>query len=69
MKQVHVKGLTPKRLISFSLLAISWLLLFWLNFAISPNFFAHFVAIPALFIASGVSALLLNTANSPKASQ
>jgi hypothetical protein len=68
MDRVHVKGLTSKRLLGFSILGISWLLLLWLNFAISPNFFAHFVAIPTLFIASGVSALMLNTANAPKTS-
>jgi hypothetical protein len=66
MDRRYIKGLTPKRLMGFSLLGISWLLLFWLNFAISPNFFAHFVAIPALFIASGVFALLLNIGNAPE---
>jgi hypothetical protein len=66
MNRGYIKGLTPKRLMVFSLLGICWLLLFWLNFAISPNFFAHFVAIPALFIASGVFALLLNIDNAPK---
>lgn len=69
MEQVHLKGLTPKRLISFSLLGISWILLLWLNFSISPNFFAHFVVIPALFIVSGISAMLLSMANPPKASE
>ncbi|MFB2662831.1 hypothetical protein [Shewanella mangrovisoli] len=53
-----------KRLLAFGLLSLTWALLLWLNFSIAPNAFAHFVAIPVLFIATGVSALLI-TSKSP----
>lgn len=48
-----------KRALALSLLGITWALLLWLNFSIAPNAFAHFVAIPVLFIATGISTLLL----------
>lgn len=48
-----------KHLLAFGLLSLTWALLLWLNFSIAPNAFAHFVAIPVLFIATGVSALLI----------
>ena len=54
-----------KQMTNWGLLALSWTLLLWLNFAIAPNAFAHFVAIPSLFIASGLSALLCTQAHSP----
>lgn len=47
------------RPLAFGLLSLTWALLLWLNFSIAPNAFAHFVAIPVLFIATGVSALLI----------
>lgn len=50
-----------KRLLAFGLLSLTWALLLWLNFSIAPNAFAHFVAIPVLFIATGVSALLISS--------
>lgn len=61
MMRTDLKGLALNQLISFGLLSITWTLLLWLNFTIAPDFFAHFVAIPALFIASGVSTLLITT--------
>uniref|UniRef100_Q0I0N2 Uncharacterized protein n=1 Tax=Shewanella sp. (strain MR-7) TaxID=60481 RepID=Q0I0N2_SHESR len=53
-----------KRLLAFGLLSLIWTLLLWLNFSIAPNAFAHFVAIPVLFIATGVSALLITSKQS-----
>jgi len=53
-----------KRLLAFGLLSLTWALLLWLNFSIAPNAFAHFVAIPVLFIATGVSALLITSKQS-----
>ncbi|VEE62160.1 Uncharacterised protein [Shewanella putrefaciens] len=53
-----------KRLLAFGLLSLIWTLLLWLNFSIAPNAFAHFVAIPVLFIATGVSALLITNKQS-----
>lgn len=54
-----VKSPTVTRLTSLGLLLLSWSLLLWINFAIPPNAFAHFVAIPSLLIASGVSSVLM----------
>ncbi|MFV0597567.1 hypothetical protein [Shewanella sp.] len=50
-----------KRVLAFGLLGLTWALLLWLNFSIAPNVFAHFVAIPVLFITTGVSALLITS--------
>lgn len=65
MTRNRLVSLPLKQMINWGLLALSWTLLLWLNFAITPNAFAHFVAIPSLFIASGLSALLCTRAHSP----
>lgn len=69
MQQLRcAKSHTFTRLTSIGLLAVSWSLLLWINFSIPPNAFAHFVAIPSLLIASGVSSLLMLCHN-PNAGQ
>lgn len=60
MKHWLARHTNHHTLLSIGLVAITWALLLWLNFAIVPNVFAHLVAIPSLFVISaiwGVNAL------------
>ncbi|PIW63130.1 hypothetical protein [Shewanella sp. CG12_big_fil_rev_8_21_14_0_65_47_15] len=66
MTQSLLNGLSLNRLLALGLLSITWTLLLWLNFSIAPNAFAHFVAIPVLFMATGISALLITSKHRPK---
>lgn len=59
-------AIKTKRFIGLGLLGLTWSLLLWINFAIAPHFFAHFIAIPSLFVASGILALLLFMPNIPE---